>query len=236
MSEIAVTATPDRKLSVRFYRASDREAVRRICGDTGFLGNPIDPMFEDRELFADYLTQYYTDIEPESTLVCEVNGVVSGYLMGCRRPVLNQFYHFFHNLMLVIRGAWKFRHYNAASKKFVSWIIKNGWREVPAAPRFTPHFHINLLPEARNVTNTRALIDAFLDYLTQKGEKAVYGQMVTYEMRRGERMFARYGFKVIDQVEVTKYRDVYPGQIFLFTVLKDLTLNPRLYGTDLHTR
>ena len=39
-------------------------------------------------------------------------------------------------------------------------------------------------------------------------------------------MFARYGFKVIDQREVTKYRDLYPGKIQLYTILKDLTLNP----------
>ena len=56
-------------VTIRPYRADDREGVRRVCADTGFLGTPIDPVFEDRELFADYLTSYYTDREPESTLV-----------------------------------------------------------------------------------------------------------------------------------------------------------------------
>ena len=28
---------------IRGYRRSDREAVRKLCCDTGFLGDPIDP-------------------------------------------------------------------------------------------------------------------------------------------------------------------------------------------------
>jgi len=37
---------------IRGYRTLDREAVRKLCCDTGFLGEPIDPVYEDRELFA----------------------------------------------------------------------------------------------------------------------------------------------------------------------------------------
>ena len=69
-------------ISVRPYAPRDRAVVRRLCCETGFLGKPIDPIFEDRELFADYLTAYYTDIEPESSFVLEQDGVVKGYLLG----------------------------------------------------------------------------------------------------------------------------------------------------------
>ena len=82
------------RIRVRPYRAHDLQAVRRICADTGFLGKPIDPVFEDRELFADYLTGYYTRFEAEALLVCEVEGEVRGYLMGCRLPMLKQSYQF----------------------------------------------------------------------------------------------------------------------------------------------
>ena len=47
-------------IHIRQFQGSDREAVRQLCCDTGFLGEPIDPVFEDRELFANYLTRYYT--------------------------------------------------------------------------------------------------------------------------------------------------------------------------------
>jgi len=64
---------------VRKYRPEDRDAVRWICCQTGMLGHPIDPVFQDRELFADYLTSYYTDMEPESCFVVEHRGKVVGY-------------------------------------------------------------------------------------------------------------------------------------------------------------
>ena len=57
----AVTAPP---CTIRNYRPSDRQAVRALCCDTGFLGQPIDPVFGDRDLFADFLTTYYLDAEP----------------------------------------------------------------------------------------------------------------------------------------------------------------------------
>lgn len=56
---------------IRPYEPRDRDGVRRLCCETGFLGKPIDPVFEDRELFADYLTRYYTDCEPESCFMAE---------------------------------------------------------------------------------------------------------------------------------------------------------------------
>ena len=75
---------------IRQYRASDRDRVRWLCCETGFLGQPIDPVFEDRELFADFLTNYYLNREPESAFVIEVGGEVRGYLLGCRLPLRNQ--------------------------------------------------------------------------------------------------------------------------------------------------
>ena len=74
-------------LVIRSYRASDREAVRQLCCQTGFLGEPIDPVYEDHELFADFLTTYYTDHEPESSFVLELGGEISGYLLGSRKPL-----------------------------------------------------------------------------------------------------------------------------------------------------
>ena len=59
---------------IRGYRKSDRDTVRKLCCDTGFLGEPIDPVYQDRELLADFVTTYYTDHEPESCFLLEVDG------------------------------------------------------------------------------------------------------------------------------------------------------------------
>lgn len=219
-------------LVIRKLQPFDREAVRRLCCETGFLGKPIDPVFEDRELFADFLTAYYTDWEPESSFVLVLNGEIQGYLLGSRHPLRQQAYSLYQNLSLFFRGLKRYWGYGAASREFIHWIALHGWREVPAAPKRTPHFHINLLAGARNVASTRALMDAYLKYLRVCGEKQVYGQMVTFEGRRGTRMFERYGFKVLNRAEITKYRKLHPEPVYLSTVIKDLEQNAQLYRAD----
>jgi hypothetical protein len=212
----------EKPFSIRSYRPSDRDAVRRLCCQTGFLGEPIDPVYEDNELFADFLTTYYTDHEPESSFVLELEGEIRGYLLGSRRPLFNQLYSFQQNVVLFCRALLRCPRYNQYSRRFIRWMVSHGWREVPAAPRRTPHFHINLLPEARKVSTTRALISAYLSYLYRCGEKRVYGQVVTFESRRGERMFERYGFKVLNRAKITKYKAFYPESVYLSTVIKNL--------------
>ena len=216
--------------TLRPFQAADRARVRELCCETGFLGNPIDPIFEDREIFADYLTAYYTDWEPESSFVLLVNGDIRGYLLGSRHPWKQQVYNLYNNVALFLRGIFRYPGYNAASKKFVQWILRQAWREVPVSPRNTAHFHINLLADARSVAHTRALMDSYLKYLHDHGEKRVFGQMVVFEDRRGERMFERYGFKVLNKMEITKYRDLHPEPVYLCTVIKDLDENSQLYA------
>lgn len=207
---------------IRKYEPRDREAVRRLCCETGYLGQPIDPVFEDRELFADYLTSYYTDCEPESSFVLEQDGVVKGYLLGSRFPLRQQRHGFFLNLSLFWRAMRRYWTYNRASRDFIGWILRNSWREVPAAPRCNAHFHINCLAEAQSVAGTRELINQYLEYLRDAGEKAVFGQMVTFENRRGAGIFQRYGFKVVEKKEITKYRKVHPEPVYLTTIIKQL--------------
>lgn len=218
--------------TIRNYRPSDREAIRALCCSTGFLGEPIDPVYEDRELFADFLTTYYTDHEPESSFVLEMQGEIRGYLLGCRCPLRNQLYSLYQNVWLFLRALGRYFRYSGPSRRFIRWTLVHGWREVPAAPRRTPHFHINLLPSARKISTTRALMSAYLSYLYRCGEKRVYGQMVTFESRRGEQMFERYGFKVMNRAEITKYKAYYPETVYLSTVVKNLETAGPLTGTS----
>jgi hypothetical protein len=162
--------------------------------------------------------------------VLRINGDIRGYLLGSRHPFRQQLYNLYNNVALFLRGMFRYARYGAASRKFVRWVLTQAWREVPASPRRTAHFHINLLPDARQVATTRALMDGYLKYLHEHGEKAVYGQMVVFEDRRGTKMFERYGFKVLNKMEITKYRDLHPEPVYLCTVVKDLEANDRLYA------
>ena len=63
--------------------ATTEIAFARSAYGTGYMGDPIDWQWRDRESFADMFTGYYTDREPGSAFVVEVDGVVEGYLLGC---------------------------------------------------------------------------------------------------------------------------------------------------------
>src|SRR5438046_7144463 len=147
---------------IRSHRKSDREAVRKLCCDTGFLGDPIEPVYEGREVFADFLTTYYTDHEPESCFLLEVDGEIRGYLLGSRKPLRNQLYAFYQNVWLFFRALTRYLRYNKRSRRFIRWTLLHGWLAVSARPRRVTHFHINLLPDARRVSTTRALMSAYL--------------------------------------------------------------------------
>jgi hypothetical protein len=218
-------------LKVRNYELRDRAAIRHLCCETGFLGNPIDPVFEDRELFADYLTAYYTDVEPEASFVLEQDGVVKGYLLGSRRPLRQHWYGFFQNLRLFAMGMLRYRGYRGETRDFIHWILRNSWREVPAAPRRTAHFHINLLPEAKGLAGSHEMLKAYCEFLRAHGERAVFGQMVTFESRRGAKVFERFGFQVVEKREITKYRGKHPEPVYLTTVVKSLTEPEVLAGS-----
>ena len=219
-----------RQFEIRKFQPEDRARVRELCCATGFLGQPIDPLFEDRELFADYLTAYYTDWEPESAFVLTVDGDIRGYLLGSRHPFRQQLHAFYQNVSLLLRGMIRYRRYNPASRRFVHWILRTAWREVPAAPRRSAHFHINLFADARQVSTTRALMDTYLKYLRHNGERTVYGQMVVFEDRRGTKMFERYGFRVLNKAEISKFKHIHPHPVYLCTVIKDLEENDQLYA------
>jgi len=206
---------------VRFYEARDREAVRRICCETGILGQPIDAVFEDRELFADYLTSYYTDVEPESALVIERGGEVKGYLLGSKRPWRQKLYEVTLLPSLAVRGLLRYRNYRAETREYIAWILKSSRNEVPPLPKGMAHFHFNILPEAQSYRGTMAITQMFYEYLRRAGVKAVGGQLVTIGTRR-LRMLERMGFKVLGRSEITKWRGKCPEPVFLTSVVKEL--------------
>jgi hypothetical protein len=207
---------------VRNYHQSDRESVRALCCETGFLGNPIDPVFEDRELFADFLTDYYLKHEPDSAFVVVKDNLVKGYLLGSRHPLKHQVHSLLENVVYGGKVVSRYLGYRQESRRFIHWIVAKAWREVPAAPRTIGHFHANLLPEVKSIQVFRQLLETYFRYLRDRGVKQIHAQMVTFDGRRGFKLFERYGFKVLNQSEITKYRQFTDQSVYLCTIVKEL--------------
>jgi hypothetical protein len=207
---------------VRPYESADREAVRDLCCRTGFLGKPIDPVFEDRDLFATFLTDYYLRCEPESSFVVSIDDTIKGYLLGCRFPRRHQLFSIRQSVSLAAKALVRFPGYNAESRRYLGWIALNAWREVPDAPRNVGHFHVNFLPEVRRIAVFRAVLERFLRFLYDHGVKQISAQMVTFDDRRTLHLFERYGFNVLNRSRITKFERFTSEPVYLSTIVKDL--------------
>jgi hypothetical protein len=152
----------------------------------------------------------------------EAGGIVKGYLLGSRNPFKHQVCSLIQNLIQASRMLGRYGRYNAQSRRFIQWLISKAWREVPAAPRTIGHFHINLLPDIRSIVVCRELLETYFRFLHDHRVKQVHAQMVTFDGRRGFKLFERYGFRVLNQSEITKYRQFTDQSVYLCTIVKEL--------------
>ena len=209
---------------IREYRVSDRAGVRHVCCETGFLGQPVDPIFEDRELFADFQTSYYLAREPGNVLVAEMDGSVVGYILLCtdEKAYARFLARQLPGLLLRALGNVCRGRYNKATRKYIGWFVTKGWREVPRRPDGAAHFHVNALPEARLHRLGRRLADRMEVMAAARGVRKIYGQMTISPGKRGAAMFERIGWRITDTKPVSKFRQYVNRDCLLATVEKDL--------------
>lgn len=187
------------KAKVRAYRGCDRMQVRAVCCDTANLGDPIDAVFPDREIFADLLSSYYTDHEPEALWVVERDGVIEGYLTGCLN---NARYQRTMRWRIVpraaIRAAWKgllveratWRMFHAA----LQTVQLGGWPESEKLYHYPAHFHMNLRPHLRGQGLGEELLERFFAYARGKKIEGVCAA-VRSDNPAACRFFQRQGFR-----------------------------------------
>jgi ribosomal protein S18 acetylase RimI-like enzyme len=161
---------------IRPYRPSDREGVRRVCFETGYMGDPVAWQWRDRESFADLFCGWYTDHAAEDALVVmDEQGEVGGYLLGCRDtrrvpgPGRLAARHLLGRGLLVRPGTapvlWRTLGDIAAA------AVRD--RRLPPGEviddRWPAHLHIDLLPAARGRGAGRELMTRWLDSLRADG-------------------------------------------------------------------
>jgi ribosomal protein S18 acetylase RimI-like enzyme len=188
----------DAGISIRPYRPSDRSGVRRVCYLTGFMGEPADWMWRDEESFADIFTGYWTDREPGSAMVAELEGEVVGYLLGCRdsRKVWNagkQFAHHAFRRGLVLRPgtAGVFR------RMVTDGIVDSIKHRLPPPTyydeRWPAHLHIDLLPVCRSKGVGETLVTRWLGTLRSEGIRGCHLQTMA-ENTGAIAFFEKMGF------------------------------------------
>ena len=186
---------------IRQYTTKDRPMIRQISCKTAFMGEPSAVFFDDDEIFADALTVYFTDYEPESCFVAEYDDKVVGYLLGAK-DVRRMDKIFTDKIAMplfikVLRRGVLIRKKNV---KFLSRVILSLVKGEFKTPAFSKDYpatlHININKDCRMAGIGSKLINAYLDYLRAQEVKGVH--FATMSDKAGQ-FFSKLNFQLLFQ-------------------------------------
>jgi hypothetical protein len=214
-----------KSISIRPYKVEDRQAISRLCCDTGFFGQPVDALFKDRDLFAELFTRPYLEYEPEWGIVAESNGQIIGYLLGsvCRYfDILQMVAGFQTAAKMVFRLASGRYSNHPRSRKFVRWLFTAGLSEQPRHPRGAAHLHFDVHKDYWGCGIALRLWRNYERRLRAAGIKKCYGAFFSHPKRRPELVYVRYGFTVFDRRRTTLFEPEISDPVEVVCVHKNL--------------
>jgi ribosomal protein S18 acetylase RimI-like enzyme len=189
------------ELLVRPYLLADRSALLRIAGDTGFFGEPIEAIIEDRTVFLDAFYAYYIDLEPDHAWVACVNGEVIGFLVGCvdtRHQPCRWLRSILPGLLSkLLRGRYRLGRrtfgylFSSLENLLLSGSLRTNLKSFPA------HLHINLDTAWRHHGLGGHLMEAYLGQLRCLGVRGVH--LHTTSLNEAAcRLYEKIGFRMLD--------------------------------------
>lgn len=192
----------------RKYDSMDRPAVRRICCETPLMGEPSAIFFDDDEIFADALTAYFTDYEPESCFVAEYDKKIVGYLLGAKDVKrLGKIFTGKIILPLLLKTLRRGTLIRKKNMKFLSRVflslIKGEFKTPDFSKDYPATLHINIIKEYRMAGIGSRLINAYLDYLRAEGIKGAH--FATMSDNAGK-FFSKLNFQLLFKGERSYFR------------------------------
>jgi len=210
---------------IRKYSPEDRAAVRRICYDTGLMGDPIDPYFGCFDLFADYWMDYYTDHEPESAFVAELEGRVIGYLVGCKDTSVQQEVQE-NTILPQIRRKfltfgygveWRFFGF---MRRYLRSMLRGEFVERPIGG-FPAHLHMNLAEGCRSGGIGSRLLSAYLDYLRENNISGLHLDTTTHN-KLAVPFYKKWGFRLVARHPLSMYEGIIPEKVEILFFVREL--------------
>ncbi len=203
----------------------DRAAIRRICCNTGYAGGDIRPYFDDLELFADMLTLYYTDFEPQSTFVARAGGNTVGYLCGSLNS--RRYNHVLATRIiprLLSRALMGDYRLGRSTYRYILNILGQLSPAKLSLPHslYPAHLHINIEKDYRQKGIGRALLNRYRRYLHKHGIRGVHlgttslnGSAVPF--------FEKLGFELYSRVKNSSFEG---RKAYLLTYVKIFDEDP----------
>jgi GNAT superfamily N-acetyltransferase len=202
---------------VRPYQPADRAAARWICCETGFVGEPMEKVVLDREVFADMWSAYWTDREPESAFAAECNGQTVGYLLGCLDTDRQE--KIFNSEMArplfwkAVRRGFFIRGKNPGYVFRLGRSLRRGEFKAPMKEikaEYPAHLHMNIAPpEHRGRGMGQALLQAYLKYLRAHGVKGLHLGTTSHN-QQAVPFYLKSGFQEIFRSRITCYDHAVP--------------------------
>jgi len=182
------------------------------------MGEPSALFFDGDEIFADALTSYFTDYEPESCFVAEYDNNVVGYLLGAKD--VGRMNSIFAGrimvplLMRALRRGVFFRKKNVTYFFRVFLSILKGEHKAPAFSREYPAtLHINVTKECRRAGIGAKLINAYLEYLRAQAVRGVHFATIS---DTASRFYRKQNFQLLFQGERSCFRHLLGKNVPIF--------------------
>jgi GNAT superfamily N-acetyltransferase len=196
------------EIIIRAYKKEDREAIRKICCDTAFMGQPMEIFFDDREILADIFTLYYTDYEPESTFVADFKGNVVGYLIGCKDTTTKEkVFSRFILPKILITFIKKGLIFKKKTLRFffhaIKSLLKGEFQKSKIPKDYPADLHINVDENFRRFGLGTKLMDAFFEYLRKNRIPGIH--LATFS-EQGRNFFLKTGFTLLGEQETSQWR------------------------------
>jgi len=211
-------------INIRRFEVKDRDAVRKIMHDTALMGDPASLFFEGEKIFTDALTLYFTDYEPQSSFVAEVDGRVVGCLIGAKnKPASEKII----NEKITPGLLWdalksglflKRKNLIFAFNSIVS-ILKGEFRAPDFSKDYPATLHINVLKECRGLDLGSRLISAYLEYLKTEGIRGIC--LATMSDAAGK-FFAKQGFELLHSGKRSYFQHILHKDVPLYIYGKKL--------------
>lgn len=213
------------EFSIRQFKKEDREYVRDIAWETAFRGEYASAFFDDKEILADFLTLYFTNYEPESCFVAQVDNGVVGYLIGAKSTTtLIKVTRIKIAPRLLIKFMLNGVMLNKKNTIFIFHcllsFLKREFSGFDFSKIYPATLHINIKEGFRRLGIGSRLISTYLDYLTKEKIPGVHFATMS---DKASSFFTKQGFNLL-------YRS--RRSYFRYILHKDISVY--IYGRKLH--
>lgn len=189
------------KINIRKYQSKDRDQLRQIAWNTAFLGKPANIFFSHQKILTDNLTKYFTDYEPQSCFVAEINNKIIGYLIGSlNEKNMQKIYHNRIFIPLILKalscGAFFDKKNIIFSINMLKSWLKGEFRNIDYSDDYPAILHINISREFRQQAIGSYLINAYIEYLKQNN---ILGVHLSTSSESAGIFFQKQGFILLNQ-------------------------------------